>query len=125
LLVESPQPPIQPPGRPLEKAAAQLRMAFEDSAGLRIASRWRPLGSGALSAVGVGAPSEPSGLCHIWWATCAHVCDGFPVPDDLATLAASAIIAFAYKNTAAIRPVELRPYHPSDVTARFRPLDCG
>jgi len=54
-----------------------------------------------------------------------HVCDGFPVPDDLATLAASAIIAFAYKNTAAIRPVELRPYNRSDITARVRPLDCG
>jgi hypothetical protein len=54
-----------------------------------------------------------------------HVCDGFPVPDDLPTLAASAIIAFAYKNTAAIRPIELRPYHRSDVPARFRPLYCG
>jgi hypothetical protein len=27
-----------------------------------------------------------------------HVCDGFPVPDALPTLAASAMIAFAYKN---------------------------
>ena len=58
-------------------------------------------------------------------ARLTHVCDGFPMPDDLATLAASAIIAFAYKNTAAIRPVELRTYHPAFAAARFRPLDCG
>jgi hypothetical protein len=55
-----------------------------------------------------------------------HVCDGFPVPGNLAELATSAIIAFAYMNTASICPVELRTYHPAFGTARrFRPLDCG
>jgi hypothetical protein len=60
-------------------------------------------------------------------ARLSHVCDGFPVPDNLPTLAASAIIAFAYKNTASIIPIELRPYHPAFVAERFRvlPLDCG
>ena len=58
-------------------------------------------------------------------ARLTHVCDGFPVPDDLAALAASAIMAFAYKNTVAICPVELRPYHPAFAAGRFRPLACG
>jgi hypothetical protein len=58
-------------------------------------------------------------------ARLSHVCDGFPVPDDLPALAASAIIAFAYMNTASICPVELRPYHPAFAADRFRPLDCG
>jgi hypothetical protein len=50
---------------------------------------------------------------------------GFPVPDDLASLAASAIIAFAYKNKVAICPVELRPYHGAFAAGRFHSLDCG
>jgi hypothetical protein len=58
-------------------------------------------------------------------ARLVHVCDGFPVPDNLPTLAASAIIAFAYKNTAAYRPVELRTYHPAFGGGRFRALVCG
>src|SRR5262245_4070121 len=33
LVVEPPQPPVQPPGRPFEERAAQLRVAVEDAAG--------------------------------------------------------------------------------------------
>jgi hypothetical protein len=54
-------------------------------------------------------------------ARLAHVCDGFPVPAELPELAASAIIAFAYM-TLQLRPVELRPYHPSFAAARYRAL---
>jgi hypothetical protein len=63
-------------------------------------------------------------LCQ-FRARLTHVCDGFPIPDDLARLAASAIIAFAYMNTVSICPVELRPYHAAFAAGRFRPLDCG
>jgi hypothetical protein len=62
---------------------------------------------------------------HQFRARLAHVCDGFPVPGNLGELAASAIIAFAYMNTASICPVELRPYHPAFAADRFRPLACG
>jgi hypothetical protein len=40
-------------------------------------------------------------------ARLAHICDGFPVPADLAALAASAINAFAFM-TERLRPVELQ-----------------
>jgi hypothetical protein len=32
----------------------------------------------------------------------------------------AAIIAFPYKNTQHINPVELRPYHPASASNRFR-----